>query len=154
MSDPTRQQILEAVRTRLLAIRTNNGFRTDGGREVFLNETPMLGPDDPDVAIAIVTDDDEVNWQGEQVVIALPIGIQALAKADMLSGEPWIAVEQVIGDIKQAVELADRTFGGLFPHPHQFDRGQTRTLEREAGSAVVGASITYRALYKEVWGSP
>lgn len=146
----TRQQILEAVRARLQAIRTIDGFATDAGEQVFLGEAPMLGPDDPDVAIAIVIGDDVPTFQGEQVLLQLPLGLCALAKADL--AEPWIAVETLLGDIKTAFELPDRTLGGLLRG--QVERRPTLTLEREPGSTTVGVCVGYMARYTEVWGNP
>src|SRR5574341_1196761 len=124
-----RQQILEAFLTLVQVIRTANGFATDAGLTVFLGETPTLGPDDPDTAIAIVVGEEAPTYQGENVFIALPVGIQALAKPDL--DQPWLAAEAVLGDIKKAVELADRTLGGLVRRHIQ--RDVTRTMERRTG---------------------
>lgn len=147
---PKRQAILEALRDRLEAITTANGFRTNAGQTVCLGETPALGPDDATVAIAIVVGDDEPRFQGEHVFVSLPIGVQALAQADL--DDPYLAIEAVLGDIKEAVELEDRTLGGLVPR--SIDRGSTRTLEREPGSTTVGVELEYSAPYTEVWGAP
>jgi len=145
-----RRLILEAVRTRLKAITIADGFMTDAGAMVFLNEAPALGPDDPDVAIAILVGEDIQTWQGEHVMLQLPIQIQAIAKADV--DAPWLAVEDVLGDIKKAIELEDRTLGGLVKR--QIERRHTVTLEREPGSTYVGVGITYMAPYTERWGHP
>ncbi|HMJ88146.1 MAG TPA: hypothetical protein VK504_33445 [Vicinamibacterales bacterium] len=145
-----RQQIVEVFRTRLQAIRLISGFETDAGALVLLGETPELGTDDPDQVIAIVVDDELPSHQGENVASMLPIVIAALAKADL--DEPWLAVEAVLGDIKKAVELEDRTLGGLVPA--RIQRGPTRTMTREAGSVTVGVAIEYRAPLVERWGNP
>lgn len=147
---PKRRQILEALRDRLLAISTADGFATDAGQLVFLNETPALGPDDPTVAIAMLVGEDTVKFQGDRFLIDLPVDIQALAKADL--DQPWVAVESVLGDIKRAMELEDRTLGRLVQQ--QLERGTTRTMEREPGSAYVGVEIRYTAPYREEWGEP
>jgi hypothetical protein len=145
-----RRLILEAIKTRLEAIRVAAGFETDAGEAVYLNEAPAMGPDDPAVAIAILVGDDQTTWQGLCALLRLPIEIQAIAKADLDS--PWLAVEDVLGDIKQAVELDDRTLGGLLA-PY-LERGATATLKREPGSEYVGATIVYFAPYKERFGHP
>ena len=145
-----RQQILEALRARLWAIRTTAGFATDAGETVFLGETPELGPDDPEQAIAMVVEDEIPTYQGENLYTTIPIVIAALAKADL--DEPWLAVEAVLGDIKAAVELADRTLGGLVTR--QIQRGPTRTMQRDAGSVTVGVAIEYRCPLVEAWGRP
>lgn len=135
---------------RLEVITRRAGFTTDAGRQVYLNEAPPLGPDDPEVAIAIAVNDDEPGHQAEKIVIRLPLEIHALARADL--ERPWLAVERVLGDIKRAMELPDRTVGGLVLR--QFERGTTRTLEREEGSSTVGAAVTYIFPYAELWGAP
>jgi len=145
-----RRLILEAIRARLWEIRTVNGFATDAGETVFLGETPELGPDDPEQAIAIVVDDELPAHQGENVFSVMPVVVAALAKADL--DEPWLAVEAVLGDIKRAIELEDRTLGGLVRL--RFERGATRTMKREPGSVTVGVAIEYRAPILEKWGSP
>lgn len=150
MAASRRRKILEAIKTRLGAIRVSSGFATDAGLMVFLNEAPALGPDDPSTAIVILVGVDTPMWQGETMLLRLPLEIQAIAKADI--DAPWLAVEDVLGDIKKAVELADRTLGGLVRR--QIDRGPTQTLQREPGSEYVGLSILYTAPYKEAWGSP
>lgn len=146
-----RQLILETMRTRLLAILVASNFNTNAGREVHLNEEVNLGPNDPEVAIAIIVNDDEVRFSvGDKLAVDLPIEIQALARAD--AAEPWIAVEQVIQDIKRAVELADRRLGGLLQK--DMERGSTRTIARKGGSTTVGAAIAYPVQYAEAWGAP
>lgn len=145
-----RRAILEALRSRVAAITVDNGFSTDAGAALFLNEVPALGPDDPEVAIAMLVDDDEVAWQGKKVLLRLPVRLIALARADL--DAPWTAVENVLGDIKRAVELEDRLVGGLL---HAFlERGVTSTREREAGSDAVGCEVPYIAPYSEGWGDP
>lgn len=151
MSDtPRRRAIVEAFQTRLGAIAVADGFRTDAGLHIFLQETPALGDDDPDIAIALLTRADESSWQGEHVMLRLPVEIQAVAK-DSLDA-PWLLVEDLLADIKTAVELEDRTLGGLVRR--QIERGATVTVERAEGSTVVGLSITYVAPYTERWGHP
>ena len=145
-----RRLILEGFKARLEAIQRADGFTTDAGATVFLNEAPALGPDDPDVAIVILVGVDIQTYQGEHIMLQLPLRIQAIAKADL--DEPWLAVEDVLGDIKTAVELEDRTLGGLVKR--QIERRETETLERESGSAYVGAGITYLVPYTERWGHP
>lgn len=145
-----RESILAAFLARIGAIQIAKGFATDAGLAVTLGESPQLGPDDPDVMIAIIVNDDDPKFQGLQIMTQLPVSIQALAKADL--ADPWLAVEALLGDIKRAVELPDRTLGGLVKR--QIERGSTRTLPRESGSTVVGAQVTYVCPYTEVWGNP
>lgn len=148
--DARRQRILEALKTRIEAIQIVNGFRTDAGGRVFLHEDPQFGEEDPTTAIAIVVGDDEPYWHAEQVAIRLPIEFRALAKADL--EEPWKAAEAVLADLKQAIELEDRTLGRLIKP--NLERGTTRTIPREVGSEYVGVGITYHSTYTERWGAP
>ena len=151
MTTTTRRlAILLKFRELLQGISLADGFATDAGENVYLQERPQLGKDDPDIAIAILVQDDEPKWQQEHVFVTLPIEIQALAKADIT--EPWIAAEQVLGDIKKAMEIEDRTLGRLVKRA--IERGTTRTIARDAGATTVGIAITYNAPYAEVWGGP
>jgi hypothetical protein len=151
-----RKLILEEFRARVSAITIANGFFTDAGKNVFLGEVPTLGPDDAETAIALVVEEDDPNTQtpfgpgtGATIQIGLTIAIHALAMADL--DTPLLAIEDVIHDIKQAVELDDRTLGGLVG---SLMRGPTRPLDREEGSTVVGASVDYDVMYSEAWGDP
>lgn len=155
MASSTRRLILEAFRDRVAQIHKFNGYNTDAGKTVFLGEAPILGPDDPDTAIALVVGEDELGEQGvfgsgegATIEINLTIGVQALAKADI--DAPLLAIEDIIQDIKEAVELNDRTLGGLV----SMSRGETVPLDREEGSLIVGTSVSYRLLYAEEWGAP
>jgi hypothetical protein len=76
--------------------------------------------------------------------------VAALAKADL--DDPYLAVEAVLGDIKRAIELEDRSLGGLVDQ--RFERGRTRPFEREEGSTAVGVIVPYIVPYYESWGAP
>lgn len=145
-----RLAILTELRTRLRRISTANGFHTEAGLLVLLGEQPTLGPDDPDAAIAIMVSADEPGYQGEHVVTRLPIEVQALAKADL--DQVWVTIEEVIEDIKKAVET-DHTLGDRLLS-RGLERGSTRPLDREESSTTIGAAVEYRLLFKELWGAP
>lgn len=146
-----RQDILEAVKARLAGISLITGYQTDAGQLIFLGEAPVLGPDDPDAAIAIVVGSDEIKYQGENAHVTLPIDVQAIAKvAD--HNAPWETVEAIISDIKTSMEV-DHNLGGLVI-ARGLTRGPTRPLEREAGSTTAGAGIEYRFEFSEGWGTP
>lgn len=144
-----RRAILEAFLARLQGITVANGYATNAGLQVFLNETPELGEDDPPTAIAVVVDDDAPGYQGEKVFITLPLEVNALAAANLTS--PWLTAEDVLGDIKKAVEI-DVQLAGLLQW--RMERGSTQTAKREPGSTTVGVAVTYRLPYREVWGHP
>jgi hypothetical protein len=76
------------------AIQVANGFSTDAGLTVLFGETPMLGPDDPPAAIAVIVGDDQspdpyANL-GDDILTQLPVDIQAIARADV--DQPWLTV--------------------------------------------------------------
>lgn len=159
MPDATTQRvrILTAILERLQAIRAgeeapegNGTFLTSVGDAVHLGVEPKLSKDDPDALVIAIGDDvPEVPGQQLKALIDVPVEIQALAAADL--DQPWLTVEALLGDIKRALELRDRQFGGLL---RTFTRGPSRTLPREPGSTSVGVGITYQVGYSEVWGKP
>jgi hypothetical protein len=158
MAASNRQQILEAIKARLETIAAGEPvpggdgllYDTDAGLNVFMLEAPALGEGTPDVAIAVLVGEDTVKWTGMQCFVGLPVQVWALAKASL--DAPWEALEQVLADIKRAIEQSDRTLGGLVKS--RIERGATVTLEREPGSSTVGLGITYECPYTEVWGNP
>lgn len=150
MAASKRRLILEAVRARLQEIDGQGAFETDAGARVFTNETPNYGPNDPATAIAMTVGDDQPEWQQGKVLITLPLILIALATASL--GEPWKAAEQVLADLKRAMELDDRRLGGLLHW--ELLRGPTQTAELPEGATTVGVQITYIAQYEESWGSP
>jgi hypothetical protein len=149
-----RLNALGVLRGRLQAITIANGFNTDAGKAVFLGELPVLGEDDPAQAIAIVVGPDEIGHQGEKLVVNLPVDVQALVPAD--ADDPWTSVEAIVSDIKRAVEIdsdPNRDLGRILIR-QGLERGSTRPLDRESGSGYVGAAVTYRVTFSEVWGAP
>lgn len=147
MASSTRLRILEAIRARLRAVTVGQIEDT----YVFLGEAPDLGPDDPDIAIAILPGEDAVRRQGQKFLITWPIEIQALVKVDL--DEPHVKAEELLADIKQAFELEDLTLGGLVTRD-SMQRQPTRIVPREAGMTTVGVGVTYTVDYQETWGAP
>lgn len=146
----TRQDALVELRDRLQQVRVANGYATEAGQLVLLGEQPTLGESDPAAVLAIVVGADEPGPQAARVVIRLPVQVQALVRAD--TEDPWLTIEEILGDIKRAVEQDHDLDGTLLPRG--LERGATTTLEREAGSAYVGAGVEYRLAYAEDWGNP
>lgn len=151
VADSRRKQILLRIKARLERISTANSFRTNAGACVKLNEELSFGEGDPTIGIAIVVGLEQTSMKGEHVVVRLPINVQAIVLEANLDA-PWNVVEDVIADIKQAIELEDRTLGKLVRA--EIERGPTQTLERQPGSSYTGAEILYTALYPELWGRP
>lgn len=150
-----RQSVLVALVDRLSVITVDGGFETDAGRQVFINESPDLGPDDPVTAVAIVSREDVATWQGGKLLIRWPVEFHALAKVTDPQ-EAWrasIEAEAVAADIKRAIELDDRTIGGLLVN-RGLERTTTRILPREPGGTTVGAAVGYVLELTETWGNP
>ncbi len=145
-----RQEIIEEFRDRLARITVANGFQTDAGLHVLVGEMPSFGPDDPTQALAISLDDDALEYQGEGVVVTLPVRVYAVIKAD--TAAPYVAAEAAIADIKTAVET-DRNLGGL-ALPRGLTRGSVSAASREPGSEYVAARVEYGVMYCEGWGAP
>jgi hypothetical protein len=151
-----RQRILEALKARVEAITIANGFQTDIGLTVLLGETPTFGPDDATQVLAILPGEDQILGQQAKVSILLPVNIAVIVSPDI--AQPWVIVEQALSDIKQAVELVDRSLGGLLTpgdgNVEGLVRGTTEIFERTSGSDAIGAAITYGCKYAESWGNP
>lgn len=141
-----RQQILEALMARVQRIERANEFQTDAGQTTFLGEAVELGKDDKPEAIAVVPGDSRPAPNRMEVI---PVEIIGLAKADL--DFPHVAAEAILADIAAAVELDDRTLGGLVK---SMEVGPTRQLQREPGTTTVGISITYELTWVRVWGAP
>ncbi len=156
MTPPTgpsrRELILHALLARVGEISATNGFNTDCGATVLLGEAPDLGPDDAPVVLAIVPQDDVPTFTGMNIRTAWPIEFQAIADASKDISRAWLLVEQLVADIQRAIELEDRTLGGLVQK--QFERGPIRRLEREPGSTTVGAAVPYVFPFVVAWGNP
>lgn len=145
-----RRMLLEAFRLRLEKITGGASFETDAGTRLFINETPAYGPTDPETAISMGIGDETVTFQQGKFLMALPLIVIALARADM--DDPMVAAEQVLADIQRAIELTDRTFGGLVSH--ELLLVGTQTAELPEGATTVGVQITYLAQYERSWGNP
>ena len=146
----TRETAIGEMRTRLENILVASGFNTDVGQVVMLGEQPVFGADDPTAVVSLIVGQDSAGYQGEHVVVELPVEAQAIVKADV--DDPWTTVEAVIADIKKAVET-DRDLGGALIR-RGLERGATRPFDRESGSEFVGAGVEYRLKFKELWGAP
>ncbi len=119
---------------------------------MLLGELPVMGDDDPDLAIVVVPGDEAPTFVQVNITSTLPVRILALAKVTL--DEPWVMVEDVIADIQAAIEQSDRTLGGLLTDPKQLVPSAVRPLPREVGSLDVGAQLEYRVTYTRGWGTP
>lgn len=158
--------IITAVVARLNAIRTENTFatedggidyyRTDAGTRVTLYEAPELGQGDPVNAIAVFIEDSEPALLGGYIDEPVEVEIQALAKAnpdeDDTNGlPPALAAEELLGDIRRAMEQPSRTLPGV---KGEVELGATRVLPREPGRTTIGVAQRYRMRFVRKWGHP
>ncbi len=143
----TRQLILAEITDRVETIRVASGFQTDAGAAVYVGEVPELGPDDPDVAIAIVARDESPR---ENDIVEWPILLAAVTKVASPSAASG-AIEAILADVKAAIETpGDQTLGGLVKW---IARGGRSAIPREAGSLTAGALIPYTVTFIDRWGS-
>jgi hypothetical protein len=116
----------------------------------------VLPSGDPDEVIVVMVEPDEVEHQGEGFLVTVPLSIQAVVKAGVSAWDfsrAYRSAETVIAAIKRAMEVEDRTLGGVVAW-NGLERGSTAPLEREPGSEFVGVSVQYRAPIEEGWGAP
>jgi hypothetical protein len=153
MADSIRKRILREVIARVSAITTENGFATDAGRTVLIGVLPKLGEGDPDAVIAVVPQDQATEFTQMHVAGDWPIDIVAVANASGNRDDPWLLVEDVLADVQRAMELDDRTLGGLM-NAREFTVGPARTFGRESASEIVAVSQTYGFYVQRAFGSP
>lgn len=150
--------IAELVR-RLGFIQVVKGYSCDAGLKILLGEVPTFGEGDPDSAIALAIGRDEPVTTGGLVRTRTPFEVHAMVRADM--DAPLVAVEELVADIKNAVEIEgqdpgtdasiDRSLDGL-TLPKGFERGSIAPLGRNEGSTYVGAIVEYVGIFEERWG--
>lgn len=158
--------IIAAVVGRLNAIRVENTFqtedggtdhyRTDAGTRVTLYEAPELGQGDPVNAIAVFIEDSDPTLLGGYIEEPVELEIQALAKADPDEDNtnglpPSLAAEELLGDIRRAMEQPSRTLPGV---KGELELGTTRVLPREPGRTTVGVAQRYKMIFVRKWGHP
>jgi len=155
-----RQLALTDLVNRLSFIQVAKGYNTDAGLHIFLGEVPRFGPNDPPAALAVVVGDDSPETTGGTTRTRVPFEVQAIVPADMTA--PTLAIEEIIADIKEAVEIeadgsVDRYLGVIDGKPATLSkglqRGAIRSIRREPGSEYVGAAVEYVATFEEKWGS-
>jgi len=98
-----RQLALTDLVNRLSFIQVAKGYNTDAGLHIFLGEVPRFGPNDPPAALAVVVGDDSPETTGGTTRTRVPFEVQAIVPADMTA--PTLAIEEIVADIKEAVEI-------------------------------------------------
>lgn len=151
-----RQAILEVLYARALRIRRQNEFQTNLGETLLLGTLPAFGPDDPKAVLALLPQEDQIVGGLQQIGIVLPVNFAVILSPKCQ--DPWRLVEAGLSDIKKAMELPDRSLGGLLAggnnNTEGLLRGTTEVWPGVSGLEAVGAVITYAAKYNEGWGYP
>jgi len=151
MGEPSRRRrIADALQARLTAITQANGFVTDAGLELSLGFIPDLGPDDRPSALCLLFEDDTLTYSGEKKAIQLPIEVCAVASTAL--DNPLATLEDLRGDVLRAIELPDRSFGGLLAPDLRYET--TRSYERRPGDTYIAIGVRFLARYNERWGAP
>lgn len=150
-----RKRIIETLIQRLRTIRATAGYETDAGLYLYWGPV-VLGPDDPQMAIAVVPGTTETNpLQAGKKIIAMPIEIHAVVREDTpqrgTMENSWAQAEAILSDIKRALEVADPEFDRLVA---DFTAGEVSPLPRQEGSTMLGLVAEYRVVYTEHWGNP
>lgn len=152
MPSPKRLRILYALRERLRVINQAAGYYTDVGRDVRLDRR------DPDYEEAplchLYFETGEVSAaQNERTRIGQPVTIVAVAK--LKSNEPEELGEFLLADIQRAIELDDRTLGGLLSRAAEGLQPVAFEISMpDSGSDIVAAAISYAAPYIRTSGDP
>lgn len=156
-----RARILQALLAQLQAITEGNGYTTNAGHQVFLGALPELGPDDPAIAMALIAQPDDVAPHLNNIKLRLQVDIVVAARMDPGSvaswNTGWMVVEDMLGDVKRAMEQDNHNLGGLLVPGRNslgLERGTTEPYQRQPGSPVMGFLITYICPYVEAWGHP
>jgi hypothetical protein len=157
-----RQAALTDLVNRLRYIAVAKGYNTDAGARIYLGEMPRFGQGDPPAALAVAIGDSVPEQAGPTVRSRVPFEVWAIVPAG--TADPLAAVEAIIADILEAVEIEDnptrtRALGTMLdgvPHgttPKGLERGVIRALRREEGSEYVGAAVEYIATFETPWGT-
>jgi hypothetical protein len=160
---PSKRQVaIEELVHRLEFITKANGYNTDAGEHIFVGEAPTFGDADPPEALAVMVDEDSVQTNGGVMRARTPVEIWAVVPAGLAA--PLYAIEAIIADIKEAVEIeadgsvdrflgtttdAGQPYGTL---PRGLERGTIKPIRRNEGSEFVGAIVEYIANFEEHWG--
>jgi hypothetical protein len=156
-----RKAALLELKGRLGYIQVAKGFNTDAGLHIFVGEWPRLGPDDAREVLAIAVGDETIEVTDSRIISKLPVEVWALVPGE--TENPQLAIEDIITDIKQAVEVEEnptqtRALGmmeagvPIGTTPKGLSRGVTRSLRRSEGSSFVGAAVEYELTFEESWG--
>lgn len=149
---PKLLRILEAVKTRVEAIRTSSGYTFNIGADVRLDERE---PDENDLPCANVWFEPGVigDVQNERQRVDQTINVVGYVPLTEEGGHADGC--RLLADIQRAVEIADRNLDGLLLdvlygiQPQSFD-----IIQPEKGVNAVAARITYAVPHIRKSGDP
>ena len=139
MADSKRQQLVNAVKTRLTLIRTANGYETEAGLYVF-EWTDYAVPETQRPCLIVRDGLSSASLTHGKDWHVLEITIDALAHG---SGAPTL-VRKVVADVIQAW-ATDKTFGALADN--SWYRGDVLEAEQES-RRLLGAQLRFDVEYK------
>ena len=143
------EQSLSAIETRLKAIKRADGYNTDAGYNVKQGELTIDPVSDDFPVITILSgDEDTEHLTGRSYRNEREFNIEGYTNDP---DAPTAAILQLEADIKQAIEQADETLGGIV---HYIDyRGSAEPQVAEDSGSVAGVRITYVVIYDRSYGA-
>lgn len=157
-----RKDALSDLVSRLAFITIANDYHSDAGETIILGENPVFGDADPVSALGLVIGNTVEETQGGQVLFMLPVTVWAFQKG--VTTDALLGLEDLIADIKYAVEIEGRDQNALLGGDASVDRSLTGTLPkgltrvgttvspRVGGSEYIGGSVLYELRFREAWG--
>ena len=137
-----RQQIVDAIETRMKTIRTTNGYATNAGAHVFTWIRTQV-PETEMPAISIYDGDCPIDYDNAPLNFPhhlLDVALVAEAKGSTAQ----VDVRKIIADIVKAIG-ADLTWGGLAIDTDLISHGiNMEQGDKPAGAGIVQIRITYR----------
>ena len=140
MPDTIRQQIMDALKTRLKTITTTNGYQTDLGKNVFEWRSSALNSGELPAAIYRDTAcETEEQISAHQHNLSIEVEVIAASGAGTA-----VEVRQLIADVAKAVG-SDITFGGLATNTIPLgDESASEQDEKKIGGALIHFAVSFR----------
>lgn len=137
-----RQQIVDAIETRLKTILVTNGYQTNAGQKVFPWRLTVLG--DADLPALCIYDTD-CNISDVGTIGYFTHELQVDIEAIVTGSASRTDVRKMLEDIFKAIGV-DRTWGNLAEHTEIQSHGiNLEQAEKVIGAGQVRILITYRA---------
>ena len=147
MADTIREQILQAVVTRLKTITVANGFNLDIGDKVF--RARPTG-DDSVLPWAVLWDSSEAATRQYGLrVVTMDIVVEILSKYTLVTGASQVG-NQALGDILKAMPESD-AWGGL-ARDTKYQAGQTAFPSD--GDTTAGVKVSFSIEYTTGLNNP